>query len=900
MVVKSNPGFSIFGISVLVSVCCLPLYATAEKIQERERALTKKMAGKVARIRKHFTGDERYMLLAMYYRENNYHPLMALRSSLSLLIQIPFFIAAYHFISHLGMLKGEAFLFIRDLGSPDGLLKIGAFSLNLLPLAMTLINSVSGALYTRGFPLREKVQLYALALIFLVLLYGSPAALVLYWTCNNLFSLVKNIAYKTGRPALVLYLCVLAGLAAGCVFVFFFRSQGRVMSFWFKGISVAVSLLIAGVPLYVRAFRYLGNRFFYRLKDQKRETRVLFILSALALWVLSGLVIPFNVVASDPAAFSLLSLSGAPSNPLGLLAPPALIALGLFVFWPVYLFLLFPDTVKALCSLLAVVLALTGILNAFFFFGPYGVLSPTLSFSPDVSFSPSLAYHLLNVGILVVVAAGMLRAFTSGRLRALSSLMGILLLAGGGITLWKGAAIQKGYASYTETLARNARGGENAPGVPAAENTEGAGPEPVLRLSRTGKNVLVIMLDRAVGSYVPLIFEERPELASAFSGFVYYPNTVSFFRATNLGAPPIFGGYEYTPEKLHERKDRSMADKNDEALLLLPELFKGAGYGVSVFDLPNVNYKSGFETSFFIERGINAASLTGRYTGRFLAELGENAPKNALDYGAVLQRNFVMFALFSIVPPFARSLVYRKGSYWSTGNYVKDTVVGGSTVADYASLYYLPRLTTAEAQEPALALMVNNLTHDPSYLQYPGYTVVDEITDFGPNGFNGSVNSHMHYHVNAAAYLLLAEFFERLRGLGVYDNTRIILVSDHDEKCVKPLFSPALNAINTYYNPILFFKDFDAAGDMQTDTSFMTTADVPLLAVRGILDNPVNPFTGKPLAADKANGVNIYLGGSSRISDYYNWEALDKTSSFYQVKDSIFDERNWEKITRRY
>jgi hypothetical protein len=36
---------------------------------------------------------------------------------------------------------------------------------------MTLINIVSGAIYTKGFPLREKVQLYLMALIFLVLLY---------------------------------------------------------------------------------------------------------------------------------------------------------------------------------------------------------------------------------------------------------------------------------------------------------------------------------------------------------------------------------------------------------------------------------------------------------------------------------------------------------------------------------------------------------------------------------------------------------------------------------------------------------------------------------------------------------------------------------------------------------
>lgn len=58
---------------------------------------------------------------------------------------------------------------------------------------MTVINIVSGMIYTRGMPLKSKIQLYGMALVFLVLLYGSPSGLVFYWTLNNVFSLIKNI-----------------------------------------------------------------------------------------------------------------------------------------------------------------------------------------------------------------------------------------------------------------------------------------------------------------------------------------------------------------------------------------------------------------------------------------------------------------------------------------------------------------------------------------------------------------------------------------------------------------------------------------------------------------------------------------------------------------------------------
>ena len=51
----------------------------------------------------------------------------------------------------------------------------------------------AGLIYGKDMPLKSMIQLYALAAVFLVLLYNSPAGLVFYWTLNNVFSLCKNI-----------------------------------------------------------------------------------------------------------------------------------------------------------------------------------------------------------------------------------------------------------------------------------------------------------------------------------------------------------------------------------------------------------------------------------------------------------------------------------------------------------------------------------------------------------------------------------------------------------------------------------------------------------------------------------------------------------------------------------
>jgi YidC/Oxa1 family membrane protein insertase len=194
--VFKDTGFSILAISVSVSVLTLPLYNVAEKWQILERGIQKKLKSDIENIKRNFNGDERFMILSTYYRQNRYHPIFALRSSFGLLIQIPFFIAAYSYLTHLDALRGAHFAFFRDMGAPDALFTIHGFPVNVLPIALTAINCIAGAIYTRGFPLKEKMQIYAMALIFLVLLYTSPAGLVLYWTANNIFSLVKNCYYK--------------------------------------------------------------------------------------------------------------------------------------------------------------------------------------------------------------------------------------------------------------------------------------------------------------------------------------------------------------------------------------------------------------------------------------------------------------------------------------------------------------------------------------------------------------------------------------------------------------------------------------------------------------------------------------------------------------------------------
>ena len=100
-----------------------------------------------------------------------------------------------------------------------------------------------------------------------------------------------------------------------------------------------------------------------------------------------------------------------------------------------------------------------------------------------------------------------------------------------------------------------------------------SGTEQILPLSKNGTNVIVFMLDRAVSGYIPYLFQEKPQLQDQFAGFTYYPNTLSFGVSTVVGTPPLFGGYEYTPEEINKRADEMLSSKQNEALKVMPKIF---------------------------------------------------------------------------------------------------------------------------------------------------------------------------------------------------------------------------------------------------------------------------------------------------------------------------------------
>ena len=186
---------TLFFVSIIINVLALPIYNLADKLQEKEKAIHSKLKPKIDDIKSVYKGDKRYMLIRACQRINGYKTIYAFRGTVGLLIQIPFFFAAYNFFSNLEVYNLVSFGAIEKLSEPDALLKFGNISINLLPFIMTFFSVLATLVYTKNLKLKlkEKLPLFFMSAFFLVFLYNSPAVLLIYWTINCAFSFIKNV-----------------------------------------------------------------------------------------------------------------------------------------------------------------------------------------------------------------------------------------------------------------------------------------------------------------------------------------------------------------------------------------------------------------------------------------------------------------------------------------------------------------------------------------------------------------------------------------------------------------------------------------------------------------------------------------------------------------------------------
>ncbi len=194
-------GWVIVLITIIIKVLFWPLTAASTRSMKRMQAL----APEVAALKEKYKDDlQKFTQKQMeLWKKNKVSPVSG---CLPMLVQMPIFIGFFTMIRSAIELRGAHFLWVADLSKPDTLFMIPGLNFipfigtpeglpfNLLPLLMggaMLWQSHLTPMSPGMDATQAKIMRY-MPLMFLVFLYNYSAGLALYWTVNNLLTILQT------------------------------------------------------------------------------------------------------------------------------------------------------------------------------------------------------------------------------------------------------------------------------------------------------------------------------------------------------------------------------------------------------------------------------------------------------------------------------------------------------------------------------------------------------------------------------------------------------------------------------------------------------------------------------------------------------------------------------------
>jgi YidC/Oxa1 family membrane protein insertase len=202
-------GWAIVWITVLIKILFWPLTAASTRSMKRMQAL----APEINALKEKYKDDQQKQMQKTWelYKQHKVNPMSG---CWPMLIQMPVFIGFFTMIRSAIELRGAHFLWAADLSKPDTLFMIPGITFipfistpdgipfNLLPLLM------GGAMIWQSHlqppspgmdPAQQKMMRWMPA-IFILFLYNYSSGLALYWTVNNLLTILQTKLTKNLNP----------------------------------------------------------------------------------------------------------------------------------------------------------------------------------------------------------------------------------------------------------------------------------------------------------------------------------------------------------------------------------------------------------------------------------------------------------------------------------------------------------------------------------------------------------------------------------------------------------------------------------------------------------------------------------------------------------------------------
>src|SRR5262245_28215952 len=181
-------GVAILVLTLVVRLVLWPLQSKANQTMRKTALLGPKMQ----ELREKYKDDPTRMNqeVMKLYKQYGINPV---GGCLPMAIQIPIFFGLYQMLAQAVELRNARFLWVHDLSQPDTVahLPVLGFPINIIPLLMAATQIWLMAMTPKtGDPTQRRIMMFT-PLIFLFFCYNFAAALALYYTAQNLFSILQ-------------------------------------------------------------------------------------------------------------------------------------------------------------------------------------------------------------------------------------------------------------------------------------------------------------------------------------------------------------------------------------------------------------------------------------------------------------------------------------------------------------------------------------------------------------------------------------------------------------------------------------------------------------------------------------------------------------------------------------
>jgi YidC/Oxa1 family membrane protein insertase len=179
---------AIIVLTIIIKTLLWPVQNKATNEMRKMAALSPKMT----EMREKYKDDPQKLNEEMMklYREYGVNPFSG---CLPMLIQIPIFFGFYAMLGSAIELRNSSFFWIQDLSQPDtvGVIPYINFPINLLPIIMAGTMVWQMVITPKSGDAVQQRIFYFMPVIFLVFCYNYASGLALYWTTQNVFSIVQ-------------------------------------------------------------------------------------------------------------------------------------------------------------------------------------------------------------------------------------------------------------------------------------------------------------------------------------------------------------------------------------------------------------------------------------------------------------------------------------------------------------------------------------------------------------------------------------------------------------------------------------------------------------------------------------------------------------------------------------